>query len=244
MRPPVGLVLAMLAALSSLAPAARSAERVDIALVLAVDVSGSVIQERYTLQMEGIARAFEDRAVQNAILSGPHRAMLVAPVAWSTRPTVAVPWTLITGASDAVALADRVRHTARVNGDQFTCMLTALRLIADKLLPLIPIPADRTIVDVSGDGRDNCNAPTPVDAIRTELVASGVTINGLPILEGVEAETIEGWYADHVIGGPAAFVTPAFGFKDVERARRWKFLIEISAATTRADGGLVFKPMR
>ena len=71
------------------------AEMVDTALVLAVDVSGSVTDERYALQMEGIARAFEDTSVQAAILSGAHRAIFVTLVEWSNRPAVSVPWTLI-----------------------------------------------------------------------------------------------------------------------------------------------------
>ena len=64
--------------------------------------------------------------------------------------------------------------------------------------------------------------------VRYELVAEGVTINGLPILEGREADTLEGWYADNVIGGPFAFVLPANGYGDFARAIRRKFLVEIS----------------
>jgi len=205
------------------------AERVDTALVLAVDVSGSVDAERYRLQMEGIARTFEDEGVQAAMLGGPHRAILVTLVEWSDRPAVVVPWTLITGADDAKAFAARVRRAPRAD-DQFTCMAVALRLIADKVLPFLPVPSDRVVVDVSGDGHDNCNPIVPVDAVRNELAAAGATINGLPILEGDEALTLEAWYRAHVIGGPGAFLVPASGFADFARAMRSKFLIEISRA--------------
>jgi len=205
------------------------AERVDTALVLAVDVSGSVDAERYRLQMEGIARTFEDEGVQAAMLGGPHRAILVTLVEWSDRPAVVVPWTLITGADDAKAFAARVRRAPRAD-DQFTCMAVALRLIADKVLPFLPVPSDRVVVDVSGDGHDNCNPIVPVDAVRNELAAAGATINGLPILEGDEVLTLEAWYRAHVIGGPGAFLVPASGFADFARAMRSKFLIEISRA--------------
>lgn len=228
---PVGVLVA--AALALQAPAAQSeivarAERVDTALVLAVDVSGSVDEARYALQMEGIAGAFEDREVQGLILSGPHRAMLVALVEWSNRAAIAVPWTLIASRADATGFADKVRHAPRAD-DQFTCMARALQMVDGKVLPFLPVPADRTVIDVSGDGHDNCNTSPPVDAVRDGLAAAGVTINGLPILEGDEAATLEAWYRDHVIGGPAAFLVPAHGFADIARAMRRKFLVEISA---------------
>ena len=41
---------------------------------------------------------------------------------------------------------------------------------------------------------------------------------------------LEQWYADHVIGGPFAFVLPAQGYGDFARAIRRKFLVEISQA--------------
>lgn len=215
----------------------NSAEMVDVALVLAVDVSNSVTAERYRLQMDGIAKAFEDPGVQDAILSGPHRSMFVTLVEWSNEPHVALPWTLITSPSSAQAFADKVSTAPRAEHD-FTCMATALKIVDGKILPLLPVPAERVIVDVSGDGHDNCNLGESVDTLRDQLVAEGATINGLPILEGDEADTLEQWYRDHVIGGNSAFLIPAHGFADFERAMRQKFITEISgtAGTTRAGG--------
>jgi hypothetical protein len=108
-------------------------------------------------------------------------------------------------------------------------MSRALQLVDGKVLPFLPVPADRTIIDVSGDGHDNCNTSPPIDAVRDGLTAAGVTINGLPILEGDEAATLEDWYREHVIGGPSAFLVPARGFADFARAMRRKFIVEISA---------------
>jgi len=209
-------------------PPASAAEMTDTALVLAVDVSESVTPERYALQMEGIARAFHDREVQGSILSGAHRSMFVTLVEWSNKPFVMLPWTLITSAEDADAFADKIRGAARAD-NQFTCLSRALEVIEGKVLPFLPVPAERTIIDVSGDGRDNCNPAKSVDTVRDELVAAGATINGLPILEGDEAATLEAWYREHVIGGHAAFLVPAHGFADVQRAMRQKFIVEISA---------------
>jgi hypothetical protein len=208
--------------------ARAGAETVDTALVLAVDVSESVNTERYALQMAGISKTFEDPEIQQMILSGPNHSMFVALVEWSSRAFLSIPWTLITSPGDAEAFADKLWRTPRFD-NQFTCLARALQVVRDKVLPFLPVPATRTIVDVSGDGRDNCNTSPPVDAVRDQLVLGGVTINGLPILEGDEAATLEDWYMHHVIGGPAAFLVPALGFPDFERAMRKKFLVEVSS---------------
>jgi hypothetical protein len=221
---------------SSRVDGAVRAEAADLALVLAVDISGSVDARRFALQMEGIARTFEDRQIQDAILAGRHHAIFVTLVEWSNRPAVAVPWTPLASAADARAFARRIREAPRTD-DQFTCMAAALQLIADKVLPFLPAPADRTIIDVSGDGSDNCNPRKPVDLVRNEIAAAGITRNGLPILEGDEAATLEQWYGDHVIGGEGAFLIPAAGFGDFERAMRRKFITEISAAPRKARAG-------
>ena len=217
-------------------PAAWAAtERVDVALVLAIDESGSVDDERFALQMRGIAAAFASREVRAGILSGPNHAMLVGVVQWSNRPRLSVPWTLLTDDEGVERFAARVRDLRR-DDNAFTCMSRALRNVADKVLTQQPLPADRVIVDVSGDGRDNCNLPETVDQVRDELALADVTVNGLPILEGNEAATLEAWYREHVIGGPSAFLLPAMGFADFERAMRRKFVTEISAVRPPCTG--------
>ncbi len=228
--------MALIAALAGATEAAAQTtiERVDVALVLAVDVSGSVDDARFVLQMEGVARAFEDAEVQRTILSGRHGALLVTLVNWSHRPRIAIPWTIVASAADAANFAAQVRQAPRAAED-FTCMSLMMHVVADKVLPLMPVPADRMIVDISGDGRDNCNPRVAVDHIRDELIDADVTINGLPIREGKEAETIAQWYEEHVIGGLAAFLLPADGFKDFGRAIRQKFILEISGPDRRHD---------
>ena len=218
----------LLASVLALLPAAsRAAERVDVALVLAVDVSESVDSSRFTLQMAGIAAAFEAPEVQGAVLSGPHHAMLIALVQWSNHANLSIPWTLLTRPADVHAFAAQVRRLRRTEKG-FTCMSVALRSIADKLLTQMPVPADRVVLDVSGDGAENCNPRETTDEVRDDLVSTGVTVNGLPILEGEEAETLEAWYRAHVIGGDGSFLVPAQGFEDFERAMHRKFVTEIS----------------
>jgi hypothetical protein len=199
----------------------------DMALVVAVDTSNSVDDRRYHLQVEGIAKALEDPGVINAITSGPQGGIFFSLVEWADRPQLDIPWVRISSANDAKRVAGLVRALPR-NPGNFTCMATMLRSVADKVVTQIPAKATRVVIDVSGDGKDDCNTEVPIETIRDEIVGYGVTINGLPILEGDEATTLEAWYRDHVMGGVRAFVLPANGFADFGRAIRQKFVVEIS----------------
>lgn len=208
-------------------PAAAMQTGVDTALVVAVDVSSSVDERRYRLQLEGIAAALQDPGVLSAILGGPRGAILFALVTWADRPKLAMPWMRVGSAEDAALAALRVRTVPRDGGD-FTCLAQMLRFVTDKLVPQMPEMALKTVVDVSGDGSDNCNAAEPARQVSSEMAARGTIINGLPILEGREAETLESWYRENVMAGAGSFVLPAQGYADFGRAIRQKFVIEIS----------------
>ncbi len=223
---------------------AQTDVQVDTALMVSVDVSNSVDAERYQLQMEGIAKALEDPSVVEAIVGGPNGGILFSMVTWADRPTIALPWTRISSKEEAAAVAERVRKLPH-QGGEFTCMTRMLRSVNDKIVPQIPARALRIVVDVSGDGPDNCNAEEPIVGVRDELVASGVTINGLPILvdtskapqlpkaEPGGQHPLETWYRQNVMGGPGSFVLPANGYADFGRAIRQKFVIEISGVDGR-----------
>lgn len=202
---------------------------VDTALLVAVDISNSVDEKRYRLQMEGIAKALEDPSVLKAIFNGPQGGILFSMMVWSDRPNFIVPWKRISNEAEAKAVARTVRNLPHQSGE-FTCLSKMLRNVSDKIIPQLPAQALRVVVDVSGDGQDNCNPKQPVAMVRDELVSYGVTINGLPILEGEEAETLEAWYHNNVKGGGGGFVLPAAGYDDFGRAIRQKFVIEISDA--------------
>lgn len=222
------VLLAVLAATSASARAQMLAD-VDTALLVSVDVSNSVDEQRYRLQMEGIAKALEDPGVISAITNGPQAAILFAIMTWSDRSEITLPWVRVSSAAEAKALAARVRKLPRVRGE-FTCLSRMLRSVNDKVVPQIPARTNRIVVDVSGDGRDDCNPDEPASIVRDELVASKVVINGLPILTGDEGKSVEDWYRDNVMGGNGSFILPANGYQDFERAIRQKFIVEISDA--------------
>lgn len=209
--------------------ASAAATGVDTALVVSVDVSSSVDERRYRLQLDGIAAALEDPAVINAILSGPRGGILLSVVTWADRPKLSLPWMRLASREDAERAAIKVRAMPR-EGGEFTCLSKMLRFVSDKIIPQIPERALKVVVDVSGDGSDNCNPEEAPAAVRDDLVSRAVTINGLPILEGREAATLEDWYARHVVGGAGSFVLAADGYDDFGRAIRQKFVTEISAA--------------
>ena len=105
------LALLLLSFLIGPAVAQReSGEPVDLALVLAVDASGSVDRVRFELQKQGYVAAFRHPRVIGAIQSGPTQAIAVIMMQW-TGPALqvtAVPWTKVSDAASANAFADKI----------------------------------------------------------------------------------------------------------------------------------------
>lgn len=240
----------------------RAEDAVDTALVMAVDISQSVDENRYRLQMEGIAQALEDASIIRVITSGPRKSILFTLIGWADRAKVLLPWTWIGSASDAAAVAKMLRSLPNASGE-YTCLGRMLRYLTDITLNPVPVRADRIIVDVSGDGPDNCNSVQDVLQHRDRLVKDGVIINGLPILEdGTESEierwnrapgstqqefplpskddarTLTQWYERYVMGGHGSFVITAQGYDDFARAIRRKFIQEIAWAGTKPTTAL------
>jgi hypothetical protein len=199
------------------------AEPVDLALVLAIDVSESVNAERYNLQVEGIARALEQPRLFQAIGAGEHGAIAVLVMEWSdrNRQAVTLDWTRITDAASAAEAARKVRGSRR-SSDGLTAIGDAL-LAARTQLERVPWPASRRAVDISGDGMANIGPP-PRDA-RDILVADGITVNGLPILS--EEPWLEYYYNDYVVGGPGAFTIVAEDYASFGEAMANKLFSEI-----------------
>src|SRR5258707_7742482 len=194
---------AFLLAMAGAAPAQAAA----VALVLAVDVSESVSPERYVLQHDGIARAFETPLLVDAIAAVPGGIEALV-LEWSDPDKIAVTvgWTRIANRGAAAAFSAAVRATQR-SSHGLTAIGSAMRAAADAF-DHMPEPAGHRGIDVSGDGMANFGLPPPT--LRDEPVKVGITINGLAILS--EEPWLEDYYSRNVIGGPAAFVVVAKGF--------------------------------
>ena len=212
-----------LAAFSATRPA--TAAKVDIALVLAVDVSESVDAGEYQLQHEGIARAFEDPSVITAIKNGADGAIDVLMLEWSDRDkqTIVVPWTHVSDTASGAAFAAEVRAGTR-SSNGLTAIGDAL-LASAATFKTVPDEPARRVIDISGDGMANIG-PKP-DDVRDALNAEGITINGLAIL--ASEPWLDTYYNNDVIGGDGAFLLQVKDFQSFATAIKQKLLAEISA---------------
>ncbi len=223
----------LLAASGALAAGLARAQTagVDVLLALAIDVSRSVTDEEAVLQRDGYRGAMTDPAVLAAIANGPLGAIAVAYFEWARYDyqDLIMPWTRIAGAADAQAWAGRL-GSMPTQSVTWTSISGALNY-AGKLLAAAPFEGTRRVVDVSGDGANNHGPPAEPE--RDALVASGVTINGLPIINRhprfsrLELD-VDKYYRDSVIGGPGAFMIVAEDFTAFSDAIKRKLLQEIA----------------
>src|SRR5689334_14403966 len=101
-------VALVLAAMTGAVRSATADDYVDLQLVLAVDVSGSMDFNEQRIQRDGYVRAFRDPEVQKAIASGPYGRIAVTYIEWSSAyyQQVVVPWRVIGTAAEVSAFAD------------------------------------------------------------------------------------------------------------------------------------------
>ena len=208
-----------------LAPAAKACE---LALVLAIDISGSVDTQEYRIQMDGLAAALNDPTVQDALIDSKAQ---IAVLHWTgaSRQVLVSNWRQMNERSDVVEIGQVVSTAPREYRHFSTAIGDALIVAAD-LLGRVGPACERQVIDVSGDGTSNEGAD--VSVVRDSLVRGGVQINGLAI--ETTDETLTGYYRTHVIGGPGAFVLTAKTFEDYPRAIRRKLLREITKPVVKA----------
>jgi len=232
------LVLAALAGPASAqnqAPAPRGSPAqtdVTVAIVLAVDTSGSVSNGRFELQKQGYAAAFRNPQVVNSIRSLPTQAIAVTMMQW-TGPglhVVVADWRLINDKTSADAFAAAIDAAPRQLFGGGTSISGAIDF-SRVLLAGNPFRATRRVIDISGDGSNNRGRS--VTQARDEAVADGIGINGLPILT-VEPG-LDHYYYDNVIGGPGAFMIPAENYDTFADAILKKLINEIAMAEPGAN---------
>ena len=213
-------------ALAQSPPAAPAPKHdVALALVLAVDTSGSVSAGRFELQKQGYAAAFRSRQVLNAIREVDTQAIAATMVQW-TGPrlhVVVVDWTVIKDEASADAFAAAIDAAPRQLFGGGTSISGAIDFSRLLLADCRCTPV-RRVIDVSGDGSNNSGRPVTV--ARDEAVRDGIGINGLPILS-IEP-FLDRYYSDNVIGGPGAFMIPAQNYETFAEAVRKKLITEIS----------------
>jgi hypothetical protein len=228
-RVSAALVVTLMGVLPAFSEEARG--EVDLALVLAVDVSRSMDPEEQDLQRQGFVDAFRSPVVHNAIKGGTLGRVIVTYVEWSgeSDQNVIVPWTIIDGPDSAIRFAaklaggtiGRMRRTSISGAIDF-----GLRLLDET-----GVEATRKVIDVSGDGPNSSGRG--VTLARDEAVSRGVTINGLPIMlkrpSGFgDMDNLDRYYRDCVIGGLGAFNVPVREPSQFAEAIRTKIVREIA----------------
>ena len=206
---------------------------VDVALVLAVDSSGSVSQERLTMQIQGYLGALRHPSFIEAVRGGRHGRIGLTFVTWTDarRQDQTVRWTVIEDAAGADAFAKAVQSALNPLPG-WTSISGAIDFSVGLLLGS-GYMATRRVIDISGDGTNNDGRP--VTEARDAAVAAGVTINGLPIVE-VEPE-LEAYYRENVIGGPDSFVVVVRDMGSFGEAVLRKLLVEVAGIAPPGTAG-------
>lgn len=220
------------AALAGATRPSRAGEPVDVALVLAVDVSRSIDEEEARLQREGYRSAVADPRVIEAIRGGMLGAVAIAYTEWAgiEYQRLVLPWTRIATVHDANTWAEALAQAPR-NSLSWTSISGAIEH-ARRVMAECPFEATRRVIDISGDGVNNSGPPA--ELARDRAVAEGIVINGLPILNDRPTfgrpppMPLDQYFHDSVIGGAGAFVIAAEDFESFGNAVRRKLIREIA----------------
>ena len=208
---------------------------VDVELVLAVDVSYSMDPEEQALQREGYITGITSREFMQALRHGMNGKVAVTYFEWAGPfdQKIVVPWRLIDGPEGADAFANEIARAPYRRASR-TSISGALNF-AKPLFEGSGYRGFRRVIDVSGDGSNN-SGPL-VTLVRDDVVASGITINGLPIMLKrpnsftMDLEHLDVYYEDCVIGGPCAFVIPIRERSQFKEAIRTKLVLEVAGRT-------------
>ena len=211
---------------------AKAQNRVDLELALAVDISLSMDMDELRIQRGGYVAAFRDPEIQKVIVAGLSRRIAVTYFEWAGRSVqkLITPWTVIDSPAAANAFAAAL-EAAPISRERMTSISGAMDF-AGQLFEQSPYAGIRRVLDISGDGPNNNGRP--IVKARDDLLARGIGINGLPIvlkLGGTvfDIPNLDIYYADCVIGGPAAFSIPVRSEAEFVPAIRRKLLLEIAS---------------
>jgi hypothetical protein len=205
---------------------------VDVELVLAVDVSYSMDPEEQTLQREGYMAALTSREFMQALRQGMNGKIAVTYFEWAgaNDQKIVMPWRMIDGPESADAVAAEIGRAPYRRASR-----TSISGALSFAMPLFDgsgFRGLRRVIDVSGDGVNNNGMP--VTLVRDEVLAKGITINGLPIMlkrpnfGGMDVEELDVYYEDCVIGGPGAFVIAIKEREKFKEAIRTKLILEVA----------------
>jgi len=194
-----------------------------LALVLALDISSSVNEHEYAVQLQGLARAFNTPEVIEAILTPEGAGIAAIVYEWSgyNQQDVVIPWTMLDTKSGILDFSARLAGHRRPYSDLTTALGKAVEYGAG-LFTRSP-PCARKVIDISGDGENNDGVGP--EFYRAQGMLNGITINGL-VVQGAYPDPAP-YYRNNVIQGPNAFLALARDFDDYPSVIIGKLLREI-----------------
>lgn len=214
-------------------------DAVDVAIVLAVDVSSSVKEHERRFQREAYAAALSDPAVQRMALGGRSGRIAMAYMEWSGAKSqrVHLPMEILEAPEDMAYFAERIVSIEDRPGDSLYVGSTAIGdalIAAERAMRALDVPARDFVIDISGDGV--VNSGTDVEQVRDHLVGIGLTVNGLPIRitsdpwddNGDGQDRVARFYESCVIGGSGSFHLVADGFEAVRETLIMKLMLEMA----------------
>jgi len=208
----------------------------DANIVTAIDISDSVDAQAIAVEIDGMAQAILAPEIIQAIAVGRHGRIGFAVFAWrdGAYPEL-VTWSVIASAEDARSVSERLEAGFRAftQSDRPipTAHMTDLSGAIDHaaiLLLTAPFVAERSVVNIIGNGWDNVGEG-PMRA-RDRLVAKGGTVNGVVL--GPDP-VLMGYYRSSVIGGPGAFLLSADSAGAMADVFARKFLYDVALGTYR-----------
>ena len=230
------LLLSLVICLFSVATT-NAQEFVDVELVIAVDVSGSMSNREHELQRRGFLNAFSSPALIKAITSGPRGRIAVTYIEWAGPglQRVLVPWQVIE--DDKSAQAFRARLAAKPRSPIRGTSISSALAFSSGLFESNGFNGFRRVIDVSGDGHNR--AGPDLLKTREQVLSKNIVINGLPIMlspalqRGPDGYGLDQYFKDCVIGGPSAFVYPVLKANELGEAIRRKLILEIAGQPAR-----------
>jgi hypothetical protein len=222
----------LMAAPFSQSVAQSAGPEVDVALVLAVDISFSMDLDELALQRDGYIQALRSPEVKQAIAKGAVGKIAITFVEWAGLQAqyVVIPWMIIDSPQSAEAFAEKLAEAPTRRGRR-TSVSGAIDL-GMKMLAESGVTPLKKVIDISGDGPNN--EGRPVTEARADALAKGITINGLPVMLKApgyyDVADLDIYYEDCVIGGPGAFSIPIRTKAQFVEATRTKLVLEIASA--------------
>lgn len=248
MRACLRIALTVAFAFALVAPRAEAA---TVALVIAIDTSGSIDNDEFDLQRQAYASFFSANA---AGFVGKDVEVTVLYWAGAGVQQQVVPWTTINGAEDAQDFASAILATSRPDISGAGAAQTGVARALDAARALFQSKSfgeASLVLDISGDGTENLDFGTPsvLDTVtidvpgfgpadfdvatgwgevfeaRAALLATGVLINALPILPVPPEQAVEVQDSSPAIGFfPAPQIS--VGGQPVDLSLQWQAALE------------------